>query len=77
MELEVRLYNDFKQYAPGTDHVFSIALAAGATIGQALETLNIPRDKPATVLLNGRRADAHTPIQPRSRLVIFAPVSGG
>jgi sulfur carrier protein ThiS len=77
MKLEVRLYNEFKQYAPGRDHVFSIALAAGATIGQVLDTLHIPPDKPATVLLNGRRADAHTPIEPRSRLVVFAPVSGG
>ncbi len=77
MELEVRLYNDFKQYAPGREHVFRIALAAGATIGQALDILKIPPDKPATVLLNGRRADGHTPITPRSRLVIFAPVSGG
>jgi sulfur carrier protein ThiS len=77
MELEIRLYNDFKQYAPGTDHVFSIALTAGTTVGQALDALNIPRDKPATVLLNGRRVDARTLIEPRSRLVVFAPVSGG
>ena len=77
MDLEVRLYNDFKRFAPGKKHVFRMACAAGDTVGNVFNALNIPQDAQAVILLNGRRALMETPILPQSRLVVFAPVSGG
>lgn len=77
MDLEVRLYNDFKKYAPGKEYVFRIALKSGDTIGSVFKTLNIPKDAHAVILLNGRRSSMDTPILAQSRLVVFAPVSGG
>lgn len=77
MELEIRLYNEFKKYSPGMDYVFSMSIAAGDTVGDVLRTLRIPPDKPAVILLNGRRVVQETQIKPQSRLVVFSPVSGG
>ena len=77
MDLEVRLYNDFKKFAPGKAHVFRMAFTAGDTVGNIFNALNIPQDTHAVILLNGRRAHMDTPILPQSRLVVFAPVSGG
>lgn len=77
MELEVRLYNDFKKFAPRKAHLFRMACAAGDTVGDVFNALKIPQDAHAVILLNGRRALMDTPILPQSRLVVFAPVSGG
>ena len=77
MELEIRLYNEFKKYSPEDDHVFKLPIHVDNTVGDVLKALNIPADIPAVVLLNGRRVGAETRIEPQSRLVVFTPISGG
>jgi sulfur carrier protein ThiS len=77
MELEIKLFSDFKCYAPGSENVFSISISSGVTVADALKALKIPGDIPKVTILNGRRADANTIIEPQSILVVFSPVSGG
>lgn len=77
MELEIRLYNEFKKYSPEIDYVFSMSFAAGDTVEDVLRALKFPADMPSVVLLNGRRVDADTRINSESKLVVFSPVSGG
>jgi len=77
MELEIRLYNEFKKYSPQIDNVFIMSFTAGDTVEDVLRALRITADMPSVVLLNGRRVDADTRIRSRSNLVVFSPVSGG
>ena len=77
MKMEIRLYTGFKKYAPGSEHVFDMSVASGATVGDVFKALDIPADMPAVILLNGRRAEGDTRIRPKSSLVVFSPVSGG
>jgi molybdopterin converting factor small subunit len=77
MEIEVRLYNEFKRYAPARENVFAMALPAGSTMGDVRKRLQIPPERRCTVLLNGRRAAEETRLESGSTLVFFSPVSGG
>jgi molybdopterin converting factor small subunit len=77
MDIEVRLYNEFKRYAPGDRNVFRLSLAAGSTVGDVRKRLKIPSQRRRTVLLNGRRAAEETRLDPGTTLVFFSPVSGG
>jgi len=60
MELEIKLFSDFKCYAPGSENVFSISISSGVTVADVLKALKIPGDVPKVTILNGRRADANT-----------------
>jgi molybdopterin converting factor small subunit len=77
MEIEVRLYNEFKRFAPGEQNVLSLTLPPGSTVAAARNRLNIPPEVKGTVLLNGRRATGETLLLDGSTLVFFSPVSGG
>jgi len=77
MELEIKLFSDLKRYAPGSKNVFSISITSGATVDDALKALKVPEDVPKVTILNGRRADTNTIIEPQSILVVFSSVSGG
>ena len=34
MELEIKLFSDFKCYAPGSENVFSISISSGVTVAE-------------------------------------------
>ncbi len=77
MKVEVKLYNELKRYAPGDQNVFKLTLTPGTTVGDVLDTLNIPSTLHRVILLDGRRAVEETQLEPQSTLVLFSPVSGG
>lgn len=77
MELQVKLYSDIKQYAPGDTAVFKLTLPYPSTVGDAIDILKIPPAQAYTLLLNGRRVDLLKPIEKKSILVILPEISGG
>ena len=77
MDLEIRLYDEFKRYSPGNSNVFNVSASNDHMVRDILKALGIPVETPAVILLNGRRAHLDTPLEAHSSLVIFSPVSGG
>jgi molybdopterin converting factor small subunit len=77
MEVQVKLYSEMRQYAPGKETDFELALVPGATVGHVFARLKIPSTIQRVVLLNGKRANESTILEERSTLVLFSPISGG
>jgi len=77
MELQVKLYCDIKQFAPGDTAVFNLTLPSPSTLGDVIDILKIPPAQAYTILLNGRRAEFSKPIEKKSILVILPEITGG
>lgn len=79
MKVEVSLYGSLAQYLPeGTRGRTAIVEAPdGATVGQVIDQLGIPKPYPTMLLVNGIHADPHAPLKDGDLLALFPPLAGG
>ncbi len=78
MHIHVKLYSDFKKFAPGGGSgLFDLTLPPGATLGLCLEQLHIPKNSEHTVLINGKRANPESCLKEGDTLAIFPLICGG
>ena len=76
IEINVRLFGEFKKHAPGDQTDFMLALEPGATLGDVLGKLSIPENA-HVALVNGRRIAHDVQFESGDTLVLFPPLSGG
>ena len=80
MQITVRLLSGMRKYLPnagtGID-TCELDMNDGATVGTLLEHLNIPREKPKTILINRSFADVSRELNEGDTVSVFEPVSGG
>ena len=77
MKVEVNLYANLRQYSPAKEASFTLKLASGSTVGNLISTLKIPPNVKMVILINGRHADADTPLSPEDKIILFPPMEGG
>jgi molybdopterin converting factor small subunit len=79
MEIEVKLFGTFQKYAPPGSENYScrLELEEGATIGQVLERLKIPRYALKVTLVNGVQSTSKDPLHSGDVLKISPPLAGG
>jgi len=80
MQITIRLLASYRRYLPeGHDHRagFLRQFPGGATAGEVLATLPIPRDDPFTCLVNGRHAELDQELHDGDALALFPAVGGG
>jgi molybdopterin converting factor small subunit len=77
LKVQVALYANLRQYAPGGKGSFGLNLASGATIKNLVDTLQIPAAIKMVVLKNGRYADSDTCLSAEDAVTIFPPLEGG
>jgi molybdopterin converting factor small subunit len=62
---------------PGGEKDQAIHLDHGATVGQALDRLNITADEPKIIFVNGVHAGLERALTDGDRLAVFPPIAGG
>jgi molybdopterin converting factor small subunit len=77
MKVQVNMYANLRQYSPANETSFTLKLACGSTVGKLINTLKIPQNIKMVILINGRRADADTPLSPEDKIILFPPMEGG
>jgi len=77
MRICIKLYSDFKRYAPDGKDLFDLILPPGATLLHCFERLGIPRENAPTALINSRRAALDSRFEEGDTLVIFPQICGG
>ena len=77
MDVHVKLFNQLRRYAPGSQTVFTIQLSQDASVGELLEQLKIPATIQRTILVNGRRVDEKASLFPGDEAVLMSPIEGG
>lgn len=79
MKIEVELYATLAQYLPKSSqgHKATMECADGATVGQVIDQLGIPKPRPTMILVNGLNASENTPLKEGDLLALFPPLAGG
>lgn len=77
MDVQVKLYGLFQQYAPEKRQKFQLELRPGSTVEGLLKTLKIPLDQGRMLLVNGRLSGPERMLEPGDTIVIFSPMYGG
>ncbi len=77
MEVEIKLYNEMKWFAPGEQTDFKVKIEEGSTVSDVLTKLKIPSETQRVVLLNGKRVTDSKTLEADSILVLFPPIHGG
>lgn len=79
MQVEVRGFGDgLDMFVPGArpGQRFQVEVPAGATVGEVLEKLGIPRNV-FCILVNGRHATSETPCNSEDRIDLLEAINGG
>ena len=74
MRIEVRLFATLRE---GRGKVLQKDLAPGSSVETIADSLNIPREEIAILLINGRDGALKTVLQDGDIVSIFPPVGGG
>jgi len=77
MNVQVKLYGLFQQYAPEKVQEFELELPLGSTVEGLLKILKIPIDQDRILLVNGRLSEPEWVLEAEDMVVIFPPMCGG
>ncbi len=77
MKVRVNTFANLRDYAPGGREPVGLSLPSGAAVADLLAALRIPPTVQAVMLVNGRRADAATPLHDGDDVTLFPPMEGG
>ena len=77
IKIRVNLYANLRQYSPAKESSFTLKLDSKSTVSHLIQTLRIPQNVKMVILINGRHADADTPLSAEDKIVLFPPMEGG
>jgi molybdopterin converting factor small subunit len=80
MKIQLKLFASLSKFLPDSETAgFSnfMEIAEGTTIENLLDRLQIPREQPKIIFLNGVHADEKKILKEGDRLGIFPPLAGG
>lgn len=73
--IKLKLFATLEKFSPEISGPYSIT--SGATVGDLIDQLKIPRDKVKLIFVNGVRSIFSSSLQEGDRVGIFPPVGGG
>ena len=79
MDIEVKLFATFQKHLPSGHGPFSckLRMEEKASVEDVLKHLDLPREMPKILLLNGVRCQAESKLKEGDVLSIFPPLGGG
>ncbi len=78
MKLEVRLFANLRDNLPKENKgQAAVVLSEGSTTQDLINHLDIPRDLPLIIMVNGKRQLESYSLKDGDRIGIFPPVGGG
>ena len=76
--ITVKLFATLKQYLPvGSTGRVTLDLPCGATVGEAVDALNIPREQANMLVVGDNYVDGAAVLDDGLELSIFPPIAGG
>jgi len=75
VQFQLKLFANLAQYLPAEGE--HIDIEPGASIGEILDAIGLPKEKAKLIFVNGIKGSLETPLQGGERVGIFPPVAGG
>ena len=80
MKIQLTLFASLAHFLPnpkGVGFPKLVEIKEGTTIEALLDNLQVPREQPKIIFLNGMHAEGTTVLKKGDRLGIFPPLAGG
>ncbi|MBC7265123.1 MAG: MoaD/ThiS family protein [Chloroflexi bacterium] len=79
MRVRVKLFATLNRYVEGvrSGTPFEVELPDGATVGDLVNHLNLPREEVKVAFVEGRARPMDWPLKPGDEVGVFPPVGGG
>ena len=79
IEVKVRVYAMLRRYLPELElgRALVVRLPHGATVGELLDQLGIPRQETKSCFVNGLQRSLGYPLQEGDEVALFPPIAGG
>ncbi len=77
MRVRVKLQLTFARRASGGRNPFTLELAPGGTVSDALKAVGISAATPKVIMVNGRVATVRQALNEGDELTVFPPLEGG
>ena len=85
MQVEVRLFMDFRKYLPSdaVEGKAQVTIGEGTTVDGLLQKLGVPLEEPKILVINGvshgacATSASHDPLKDGDVVAVFPPVGGG
>lgn len=77
MQVEVRLFGNFRRFLRETDGHLTLKLVEGAIVRDVLERVRVPEVEVGLVSVNREVAAAETPLHDGDVVYVFSPIGGG
>ncbi|MEN8904961.1 MAG: MoaD/ThiS family protein [Clostridiales bacterium] len=74
MKVTIKLFATLRDY---NDNEFKLDIKSNTNIISIIESLNIPKEEIAIIMVNGRSADLDYRLKDKDILALFPPVGGG
>lgn len=77
MIINLKFFASLRQYMPGDKDESWVDVQMESTVGEVLDYLKVPPDKPKIYMVNGVHAERETLLKEGDVLSVFPPVAGG
>lgn len=79
MKITVELQSYLDQYSPNGDdaRIFSYEMVDGATVGDLIRKLHIPRELASVIAVSDEAADETRALKEGDRVTLVPPIAGG
>jgi molybdopterin converting factor small subunit len=77
MVIQLKMFGGLDKYLPEKKSPYAVEAAEGSTVGDVLDSFNVPRDKPRVTLVNSRHAPLDHVLHDGDIVAVFPPVAGG
>ena len=74
MKVKIKLFATLRKFGPDEQEV---DLPENATIGDAINLLNLPKEIPLLKIVNGEHRPPKHPLKDGDELALFPPIAGG
>ena len=74
MKVKIKLFATLRKFGPEEQEV---DLPENATIGDAINLLNLPKEIPLLKIVNGEHRPPNHPLKDGDELALFPPIAGG
>jgi len=74
MKVKIKLFATLRKFGPEEQEV---DLSENATIGDAINLLNLPKEIPLLKIVNGEHRPPNHPLKDGDELALFPPIAGG
>jgi molybdopterin converting factor small subunit len=77
MLIQLKLFGGLDSYIPTKQNPYPTETSEGSTIGDVLDHVGVPREKPRIIFVNSRHAHLDHVLRDGDVLAVFPPVAGG